>query len=279
MKSADDYLNELRQDDMALCQGKLRTLAAKYCLCLARLPQFNQEIKALLEPQHCVDLAALTNELEPSLVQANEFLMALDLVPMDYPDQTDLSPYGQGLAKIMNSQTVQALAEKFAQRCKEAGLAAAKTKAHNVLVQNRHRALADLGYIDHGNGTVTDTKTRLMWKQCAVGQSGPECSGTVLKYDWDTALKIPKNLNLRGGFAGHSDWRVPTKEELETLVFDWCRPTICLDAFPNAPDEIFWCSSESVADSTWLVSFGNGRVSSCSDHDRRFAVRLVRASQ
>ncbi|MCI5136188.1 MAG: DUF1566 domain-containing protein, partial [Candidatus Electrothrix sp. AW2] len=26
-------------------------------------------------------------------------------------------------------------------------------------------------YIDHGNGTVTDTKTGLMWKRCSEGFS------------------------------------------------------------------------------------------------------------
>lgn len=133
-----------------------------------------------------------------------------------------------------------------------------------------------MGYINHDDGTVTDSKNGLMWKQCAEGQSGSDCSGTALKYSWDTAMKIPKNLNLRGGFAGHSDWRVPTKDELETLVFPGNRPSICLDAFPNTPSEVFWSSSEVGADSARGVY--SDSVYGCY-RNFSFAVRLVRASQ
>lgn len=137
--------------------------------------------------------------------------------------------------------------------------------------------LARLGYIDHGNGTVTDSKTGLMWKQCAEGQNGPDCSGTALKYDWDTAMEIPKNLNLRGGLAGHSDWRVPTNDELETLVFHENQPSICLDAFPNTPYEAFWSSSEYGAKLAWFVLFDIGEVG-ISLRSNSYAVRLVRSS-
>jgi len=29
----------------------------------------------------------------------------------------------------------------------------------------------------NANGTVTDKKTKLMWMQCSIGQSGSDCSG------------------------------------------------------------------------------------------------------
>jgi hypothetical protein len=32
-------------------------------------------------------------------------------------------------------------------------------------------------YLDNGDGTITDTKTQLMWKKCSEGQSGDNCSG------------------------------------------------------------------------------------------------------
>ncbi|WP_169314601.1 PEGA domain-containing protein [Thiothrix nivea] len=37
-------------------------------------------------------------------------------------------------------------------------------------------------YIDHGNGTITDSQTRLMWKKCSEGQSGNACSSEAATY-------------------------------------------------------------------------------------------------
>lgn len=39
-------------------------------------------------------------------------------------------------------------------------------------------------FTDNGNGTVTDTKTGIMWKRCAEGQiwTGSTCSGTAAGY-------------------------------------------------------------------------------------------------
>lgn len=33
----------------------------------------------------------------------------------------------------------------------------------------------DAVYAEHGDGTVTDTRTGLMWKQCVEGRSGANC--------------------------------------------------------------------------------------------------------
>jgi len=47
----------------------------------------------------------------------------------------------------------------------------------------------------NANQTVVDTATGLMWKQCAQGQSGSNCSGTVTGLNWQQALQILKNYN------------------------------------------------------------------------------------
>lgn len=56
--------------------------------------------------------------------------------------------------------------------------------------------------IDNGDGTVTDTKTGLIWQQAE--------SGTM---PWKEALTYCETL----GLAGHSDWRMPTIVELQSL--------------------------------------------------------------
>ncbi|RDD63131.1 DUF1566 domain-containing protein [Ferruginivarius sediminum] len=85
-------------------------------------------------------------------------------------------------------------------------------------------------YRDHGNGTVTDVVTGLQWMLCTYGREfvewpreahpgkhvRPRCEGDRKRVYVDT-LPRPGEVS----FAGHSDWRVPTIEELETLVY--CR--------------------------------------------------------
>ncbi|MCI5192165.1 MAG: DUF1566 domain-containing protein [Candidatus Electrothrix sp. AU1_5] len=145
-------------------------------------------------------------------------------------------------------------------------------------------------YIDHGDGTITDTDTGLMWKRCLEGLSGVNCEeGKAERYTWDEAVKRFKNVE----YAGYADWRLPTIDELKTLVYcskgknkeGYCKggsavPTINQQAFPNAEASYVWSGSPYAnnSDYAWVVDFINGD----SNYDGRFnnvAVRLVRGGQ
>jgi len=150
-------------------------------------------------------------------------------------------------------------------------------------------------YRDNGDGTVTDVTTRLQWQRCSVGQTwtGSTCSGEISRHNWEEARKLGSR------FAGHNDWRLPTKDELQTLIYcssgqpttwnktgDKCQgefqePTIDTVAFPNTPSSMFFWSSSPDAGITyyaWFVGFDSGSVYS-SFRFNVVAVRLVRASQ
>jgi Protein of unknown function (DUF1566) len=70
-------------------------------------------------------------------------------------------------------------------------------------------------YTDNGNGTITDDKTGLMWEKLSDDGSIHDLHNT---YTWQGAFtsKIAA-LNV-GSFAGHSDWRLPNVNELQSLV-------------------------------------------------------------
>ena len=106
----------------------------------------------------------------------------------------------------------------------------------------------DNRYNQHGDGTVTDTKTALMWKQCPEGQNGSSCSfhsGVADVYTWEEALKRAEALN-KSGFAGYNDWRVPNIKELASLVaLDRFSPSINSSVFPKTEKDDFWTSTPS----------------------------------
>ena len=133
--------------------------------------------------------------------------------------------------------------------------------------------------IDSGNGTVTDTRTGLMWDRCARGLSGIGCfTGTASTFTWQAALNAAATI---GTYKGFSDWRLPNVKELRSLV-DECRfgPAINEFAFPNSPASIFWSGSPDSRDAAnaWFVEFNDGLAVSASG-GLAYRVRLVRAGQ
>jgi hypothetical protein len=132
--------------------------------------------------------------------------------------------------------------------------------------------------IDAQKGIVLDKATGLMWKRCAEGRSGADCSsGSVATYNWGQALVQAAN----SAYAGYSDWRLPNLKELASLVEERCYgPAINLTVFPGTASDGYWAASPyaNVPVYAWNVAFDGGY----SGYDYRYyglAVRLVRSGQ
>jgi Protein of unknown function (DUF1566) len=110
----------------------------------------------------------------------------------------------------------------------------------------------------NNNGTVSDKKTNLMWKQCPEGLSGQQClTGQLQSVNWKTAVENSGKIS----FAGLGDWRVPNVKELSSIVERRCfRPAINLAVFPATPSNIFWSSTAHFATALAInVHFLNGQ--------------------
>ncbi len=134
-------------------------------------------------------------------------------------------------------------------------------------------------YVDHGDGTVTHTPTRLTWKRCAEGQTwtGSTCSGPPNRY----ISLASAALTGTTAFAGKNDWRLPTEEELLSLVdYRTYDPAINSNVFPGTLSRDwlpYWSGSNFAGGSngTWFVDFYTGKP----DVHWYGAVRLVRAEK
>jgi hypothetical protein len=109
-------------------------------------------------------------------------------------------------------------------------------------------------FVDNGDETITDTQLGLMWekKTSAVGSgtSSTDIRDVDNTYTWEYAMnEWIDRLNGRliafandGAFARHSDWRLPTMQELQSIVE------------PQAPGRINGTFGANVPASYWTAS-------------------------
>jgi hypothetical protein len=131
-------------------------------------------------------------------------------------------------------------------------------------------------FIDNGNGTVSDQLTGLMWEQktrdggihalrgYTWSRNGSAPDGTAFT-EFLPALNDctgDEFTGVRGGFAGHCDWRLPTLGELATILCDDdkhnCDENGCIDLVFGEPScESFWTSSGNSRDASraWQLDF------------------------
>ena len=145
-------------------------------------------------------------------------------------------------------------------------------------------------YADNGNGTVTDTKTGLMWEKLSQDGSIHDYGTT---YTWYMAFtnKIAA-LNGGSGFAGHTDWRLPNRFELETLAdLGFLNPAIdpafntgcvascTVTSCSCTQSNYYWSSTTHlfIPADAWDVSFSDGN-GSILDKSIPLHVRAVRAA-
>ena len=105
-------------------------------------------------------------------------------------------------------------------------------------------------YTDHGDGTITDRVSGLMWQKVDAGES-----------TWDNAMARASSVTT----GGYTDWRLPTPTELFSLVnFDLGNPVALNTTFfpsnPAGAAAYWWTSDIYGTDATrvWCVNSGAG---------------------
>jgi uncharacterized protein DUF1566 len=133
-------------------------------------------------------------------------------------------------------------------------------------------------FTDNGDGTVTHALTGLMWKKCAQGLSGAQCTtGAGTTMSWQAALAAA----VADTTGGHADWRLPNIKELGSIV-ELCGhlPSINQTLFPNTPLDRFHSSTSypTGASVEFVVLSTDGNVTT-SFKGTAASVRLVRGGR
>lgn len=157
--------------------------------------------------------------------------------------------YEQALLEIEENKQVKAL---WAKALIESGGNVNQAKA--IYIKHRASALITSSLKD----VFLDIQTNLMWQD--------DESAKTLRKSWQEATDYSKDLSL----AGHRDWRLPSKEELEDLYKK-------KEELKNVILSYYWSSTTdtSKSGSAWSVNFNYGLIG----YDRKaheFCVRCVR---
>lgn len=103
---------------------------------------------------------------------------------------------------------------------------------------------------DNQDGTVTDTRTGLMWSKSAIPLGDQE------NLTWQQATSLAESFTL----AGHSNWRLPTRNELKNFLPDSGNSvaTDMVHVFSDLPEHSgrYWTSTTIGDDKAYLITFG-----------------------
>jgi len=142
--------------------------------------------------------------------------------------------------------------------------------------------LFDNDFVDNGDGTVTDRATGLMWQR-----AGSPRALTIKR-----ATRYIVSLNYKR-FLGYSDWRMPTIEELASLIRGNVGRGLHINPLFTTKQSRCWSSDSGFVEDremkdVWVVSFIEGKVvlQVLADHTHRifdypetYCVRGVRSAK
>lgn len=119
----------------------------------------------------------------------------------------------------------------------------------------------DPRFRDNHDGTVTDLKRNLVWEQMDSYQSLKQW------LNWNDAQNYIRKLNEKK-FGGASNWRLPTREELESLYeeeksipwnYYWTKNEVHIDPIFGNSHCCYWSSEEVNEDMAWGYNFIRGQ--------------------
>ncbi len=130
-------------------------------------------------------------------------------------------------------------------------------------------------FVDNANGTVTDNLTGLTWEQKTDDDTVHDKDNL---YSWSSGLGradgsvftdfLMSLRNSDGCFTGQCDWRLPTRDELQTILLEPypCATSPCINQalFGPTQSNLYWSATTSATNplEAWFVLFNEGSAGS-----------------
>lgn len=147
---------------------------------------------------------------------------------------------------------------------------------------------APISYTDNGDGTIGNIATGLTWEKLSNDSGIHDFSNS---YTWSDAINVKiAALNSAPCFAGHCDWRLPNRRELESLVDagqvgpainaafnSGCNSLCTVTTCSCTQLDYYWSSTteQDLPNFAWNVDFNVGAVNGF-EKSLTFYVRAVR---
>lgn len=200
--------------------------------------------------------------------------------------------YAQTVIEVTTGQVLPALSLRLEGRLTDEGKQADEELKQRQAEREQHFAAR---FKLEPDGTAVDTEAGLQWMRCSLGQTwdGRTCSGQADTFSWHTAQSLAGKVE----FAGHRDWRMPSRDELHSLTYcssgrrfaadpdglgagcagEYRKPAILVEIFPETPARHFWTGTPHPLYNYAAigVSFHHGMLGAASRTDQG-PVRLVR---
>lgn len=261
------------------CQSGKNVAAGKYSDCgqkaEAKFALSLDGAKRILDRTRCeAKLQTTWSALEAKAVaQGGSCPSAGDLTPVQAALDVQTATLATALAGNGDPAPPQAQRLKTRQtNCYEGVFPYALIPCAGTGQDGEHQRGVALSYRDPGVGTIEDTRTGLTWEKQSWDSSVNDHN---LVYTWAGALAKIAALNV-AEFAGFSDWRLPNRAELDSLVssaaaYPAVDPSFNVSCMPGCTvltcsctnSERYWTSTtfEPVPGYAWDVEFGLGQVS------------------
>ncbi|MEI7841759.1 MAG: DUF1566 domain-containing protein [Gallionellaceae bacterium] len=130
---------------------------------------------------------------------------------------------------------------------------------------------------DNGDGTLTDSRSGLIWQKCDFGQSwnGTTCEGESKRLNWYSAMILAKSNK----FLGKADWRLPTSSEFLTVTTEMWQCLIPKQSgYYTSEVQSYWSiTPEKNQEDNNHVFYLSARINNPLPHVYLSGARLVRA--
>jgi hypothetical protein len=119
----------------------------------------------------------------------------------------------------------------------------------------------DPRFQDNKDGTITDLDEGLMWKKIDIYQE------KKVWINWNDAQTFLEKFN-KDAYANHSDWRLPTRKELESLYeedkdtpwkYYWTENVLHIDPIFGYSSCCFWSSEAYKEKYAWGFNYIRGK--------------------